>query len=145
MVATALVSSNITARSVACIGFWSPGERRKREQLVILRAYQERISLGGLNRLFGIHRLTIARSVGEHVAALPALKSKLLPAQPADALEFDEAWSFVRKRPIKRWLWTVMCRRTRQIVAFVIGGPQRTELSPSLGQGAARIAQMSLL
>ena len=55
------------------------------------------------------------------MAALPALKSKLLPAQPADALEFDEAWSFVRKRPIKRWLWTVMCRRTRQIVAFVIG------------------------
>ena len=43
-------------------------------------------------------------------------------ARPADdLLEFDEAWSFVRKRVNKRWLWTVMCRRTRQIVAFVIG------------------------
>ena len=121
MVPTALVSSNITAKTVACVGFWSPGERRKKEQPLILRAYQERISSGGLSRLFGIHRLTIARSVGERVAALPARIATLLPAQPADALEFVEARSFVRKRRIKRWLWTAMCRRTRQIVAFVIG------------------------
>ena len=121
MVPTALVSSNITAKTVACVGFWSPGERRKKEEPLILRAYQERISSGGLSRLFGIHRLTIARWIGEHVAALPTLVSTLLPAQPDDVLEFDEAWSFVRKRRNKRWLWTVMCRRTRQIVAFVIG------------------------
>ena len=55
------------------------------------------------------------------MAALPALIATLLPFQPAAALEFVEAWSFVRKRRIKRWLWTAMCRRTRQIVAFVIG------------------------
>jgi IS1 family transposase len=30
-------------------------------------------------------------------------------------------WSFVRLKANKHWLWTVMCRRTRQIVAFVIG------------------------
>lgn len=36
-------------------------------------------------------------------------------------LELDEAWSFVRRKENKRWLWTAMCRRTRQIVAFVIG------------------------
>ena len=47
--------------------------------------------------------------------------STLLPAQPDDLLECDAAWSFVRQRRNKRWLWTVMCRRTRQIVAFVIG------------------------
>ena len=121
MIATALVSSNITAKTAACIGFWSPGERRKKQKSLILKAYQERISLRGLSRLFGIHRLTIARWIGEHVAALPTLVSTLLPAQPDDVLEFDEAWSFVRKRRNKRWLWTVMCRRTRQIVAFVLG------------------------
>ena len=121
MVATALVSSNITAKTAACIGFWSPGERRKKQKSLLLKAYQERISLRGLSRLFGIHRLTIARWIGEHVAALPTLVSTLLPAQPDDVLEFDEAWSFVRKRRNKRWLWTVMCRRTRQIVAFVLG------------------------
>ena len=55
------------------------------------------------------------------MAVFPALIATLLPAQPADALEFVEARSFVRKRRNKRWLWTVMCRRTHQIVVFVIG------------------------
>jgi insertion element IS1 protein InsB len=30
-------------------------------------------------------------------------------------------WSFVGQRSNKRWVWTVMCRRTRQIVACAIG------------------------
>ena len=30
-------------------------------------------------------------------------------------------WSFVGQKANQRWLWTVMCRRTRQIVAYVIG------------------------
>ena len=29
--------------------------------------------------------------------------------------------SDVRKRSNKRWLWVALCRRTRQVVAFVIG------------------------
>ena len=44
-----------------------------------------------------------------------------MPAEPEDILEADEMWSFVYERWNKRWIWTVMCRRTRQIVAFVIG------------------------
>ena len=102
-------------------GFGVQARDEKKQKPLILRAYQERISLRGLSRLFGIHRLTIARWIREHVAALLTLVSTLLPAQPDDALECDEAWSFVRKRVNKRWLWMVMCRRTRQIVAFVIG------------------------
>jgi insertion element IS1 protein InsB len=51
----------------------------------------------------------------------PALKATLAPAQPEDILELDEAWSFVLSKAEKCWLWTAMCRRTRQIVAFVIG------------------------
>jgi len=45
----------------------------------------------------------------------------LLPAQADDKLELDEMWSFVLKKSEKRWLWTALCRRTRQIVAHVIG------------------------
>jgi len=55
------------------------------------------------------------------VAEAPAIEDTLMPVQPEDVLEFDEMWSFVLKRKHKRWLWTVLCRRTRQIVAFVIG------------------------
>ena len=36
-------------------------------------------------------------------------------------LDVDEAWSFVRKRVNKRWLWTVLLRRTGHILACVIG------------------------
>lgn len=36
-------------------------------------------------------------------------------------LELDEAWSFVGKKENKRWLWFALCRRTREVVAFVIG------------------------
>ncbi len=45
----------------------------------------------------------------------------MLVAEPEDVLELDEVWSFVLKKTEKRWLWTAMCRRTRQMVAYVIG------------------------
>ena len=51
----------------------------------------------------------------------PALSQTLEEAQRDDVLELDEAWSFVQRKTNKKWLWTAMCRRTRQIVAFVIG------------------------
>jgi insertion element IS1 protein InsB len=94
---------------------------KKTHQALILRAYQERISLRGLERLFAVARQSISRWIVAHVKTLPDLKDTLLPMQPGDVLECDEAWSFVLKKANKRWLWTVMCRRTRQILAFVIG------------------------
>ena len=36
-------------------------------------------------------------------------------------LELDELWSFVLKKVNQNWVWLALCRRTRQIVAFVIG------------------------
>lgn len=51
----------------------------------------------------------------------PELSETVEPAEEDDVLELDEAWSFVGKKANKRWLWTAMCRRTRQIVAFAIG------------------------
>jgi len=94
---------------------------KKTQKPIILKAYQERISLRGLSRVFDVHRQSLSRWIVDHVKSLPKLKETLLPAQPEDVLEYDEAWSFVLKKINKRWLWTVMCRRTRQIIAFVIG------------------------
>mgnify|MGYP001562681528 FL=1 len=53
--------------------------------------------------------------------ASPSVKDTLLPVEPDDRLELDEMWSFVLKKVNKRWLWIALCRRTRQVVAFVIG------------------------
>lgn len=36
-------------------------------------------------------------------------------------IEADELWSFVSRRANKRWIWLVLERRTRQIIALHIG------------------------
>ncbi len=36
-------------------------------------------------------------------------------------LELDELWSFVHSKQQVRWLWIALCRRTRQVVAYVFG------------------------
>jgi IS1 family transposase len=79
------------------------------------------MSLRGIARTFGVHRQSVSRWIVIHVQSLPDLQDTLLPAKPDDVLEYDEAWSFVLAKVNKRWLWTVLCRRTRQIIAFVIG------------------------
>jgi insertion element IS1 protein InsB len=55
------------------------------------------------------------------VALSPSIEETLLQAEPEDVLELDEVWSFVYRRSDKRWLWTALCRRTRQIVAALVG------------------------
>lgn len=73
--------------------------------------------------------------------ANPKRAETLLPAEPEDVLEADDMWSFVREKRNKRWLWTVMGRRTRQMVALVIGdrseatGRKRWEHIPPASKG----------
>jgi IS1 family transposase len=47
-------------------------------------------------------------------------------AQADDVLEMDEMVSFVSEKWFKRWLWTTIHRRTRQIVAYAIGDRSET-------------------
>ncbi len=91
------------------------------ERQTILKACQERVSLRGIQRLFGVTRQTVSRWIPEHVIRLPLLVETLLPVAEHDVLELDELWSFVFKKAQKRWLWIALCRRTRQIIAFFIG------------------------
>ena len=42
-------------------------------------------------------------------------------ATAGDELELDELWSFVRKKSRTRWIWIALSRRTRQVVAYVVG------------------------
>ncbi len=56
-----------------------------------------------------------------HLQKLSTLVDSLLPKHRGDILELDELWAFVYHKDNERWLWTALCRRTRQIVAFIIG------------------------
>ena len=60
----------------------------------ILRAYQERSSLRGLSRTFGVARQTVSKWLVEESEALPD-DLPLVEAKPDDILELDELWSFV--------------------------------------------------
>jgi len=91
------------------------------ERQRVLRAFLERWSLCGVERIFDIARQRVTQWIKAHVQRAPAFRETLLPAAPDDVLEWDEIWSFVRKKEDPRWLWTALCRRTRQIVAFAIG------------------------
>ena len=55
----------------------------------ILRAYQERSSLRGLERSFGVARQTVATWLRKQAEALPTLPP-LEPASAEDVLELDE-------------------------------------------------------
>ena len=58
-------------------------------------------------------------------AELPNLSETLLAPDVFDPksiiLEADELWSFVSKKENKAWVWMVICRKTRQVIAYVIG------------------------
>jgi len=87
----------------------------------VLRAYRERASMCGVERIFGVVRQTLARWIIEKAAALPDLADTVEAAKADDVLELDELWSFVFRKSEKRWIWMALCRRTRQVVAYFIG------------------------
>ena len=37
-------------------------------------------------------------------------------------LELDEVLSFIQKKACKSWLWIGLCRHTREVVAYSVGG-----------------------
>ena len=53
---------------------------REEEKELILRAYQERASKRGVERIFGTVRQTLARWIQEKAAKLPAMEATLLAA-----------------------------------------------------------------
>lgn len=91
------------------------------EKEQVIRAYQERASMRGIKRIFGVVPQTLKRWLEEVVAALTDLVATLLPPEVDDVLELDELWSFVLKKDNQQWIWIALCRRTRQIVAYYVG------------------------
>ena len=117
----------------------------EKEKELILRTYQERASMRGVERIFGTARQTLARWIGEKAARLPAIEATLLAAQPDDLLELDELWSFVRTKRNQRWLWIALCRRTRQVVAYFVGDRERRQLPRAAPTHPPKLSRLLLL
>ena len=99
----------------------SQGRYRQKEQEQVLKAYQARVRMRGIRRIFGVVPRTLVRWVKAALKRLPTLAQTLEAAQADDVLELDELWSLVLKKSQKRWGWIVLCRRTRQVVAYYVG------------------------
>jgi transposase-like protein len=112
----------------------------------ILRAYQERPSMRGISRIFGVARQTLAGWLKQKAKTLPKMPDTLAPVRPGDVLELDELWSFVYSKDNQRWVWIALCRRTRQIVAFFVGDRSEASAasywtgSPKLTEAATPLA-----
>src|SRR4051812_7030429 len=57
---------------------------------IIQRAVTERMSLRGIERVFGISRRTVSRWLECWIKQTPPLEASLVEAQPDDVLELDE-------------------------------------------------------
>ncbi len=93
-------------------------EERKAE---ILRAYQERQSMRGIRRTYGISIQTLVNWLKKKLQMTPEIEETLVPSELDDVLELDEIWTYVWKKDNEKYIWLALCRRTRQIVAYYIG------------------------
>lgn len=89
----------------------------------ILKAYEERTSMRGIQRVFGPCYHTLSRWLKEKNSKIKSFKNSLI--KPSDkellTLELDEMYSFVQKKKNTKWIWGAIDRKTHQIVAYVIG------------------------
>ena len=90
----------------------------------IAKLLLERLSLRGIYRVLGISLCWLLNFIEAIYLANPADLNFQIPDDAEIEillLEADEMWSFVGSKENKRWLWLIMERRTRQIIAVHIG------------------------
>ena len=105
--------------------FVQRGETVSQEKQQLIKSLLlERISLRGICRVLKlslawlinfIERLYLRTPDDLHFVSPEAAEIQVF------CLEADEVWSFVGKRENKRWIWLVLERRTRQIIAVHVG------------------------
>jgi insertion element IS1 protein InsB len=92
---------------------------------------RERISLRGICRAVGVSLTWLLHFMIECFATCHDHLHVELPGEPTDVVvrqleaEGDEMWSFVQKKAHKQWIWIAMDAKTRQIIAFHVGGRSR--------------------
>lgn len=88
----------------------------------IRRAFLERLSLRGVARIFLISYYRVYKELDLYFLLLPKFRTQVVDNKEVnDVIEFDELCGFCQNKKNKQWLWAALSRRTRQIVAYVIG------------------------
>jgi len=98
------------------------------KQELIKTLLLERLSLRGICRVLKVSLSWLMNFIEQLYLTTP---EDLNFSEPAAAeieifcLEADELWSFVARRENKRWIWLILERRSRQIIAVHIGDRSR--------------------
>lgn len=71
----------------------------------IAKAYQERSSLRGVGRIFGVSHQSALNWTKKKAMNSPTLPETLLSSQDQEVLELDELCSYVYQKVDKSWLW----------------------------------------
>ena len=92
----------------------------------------ERLALRGICRVVGVSLSWILVYIKKLYKKQPKDLNYRLPPRGGKEVqllksELDEMWSFVQKKANKQWIWIAQCRRTRQVIAFHIGGRGRAD------------------
>lgn len=100
-------------------------ERISRQNKELIRLLLlERISLRGICRVLGVSLCWLLNFIEKLYMAVPEDLNFSFEDQAEIeicCLEADEIWSFVGSKENKRWIWLIIERRTRQIIAVHIG------------------------
>lgn len=105
---------------------WSPVSQETIRKINL--ALNERLSLRGICRVFGVAMSWLMKHIKELFASQPADLGAWIPNKSAVlegfhiAVEADELWGFVGSKANQQWLWLAIERETRQVIAFHIGG-----------------------
>jgi insertion element IS1 protein InsB len=107
------------------------------EKTYIDKLLGERIALRGIVRVIGISLSWLLAYIEFKYAGLPDdLNFVSQPEYKTEGgkiylrlinTEMDEMWSFVGEKENKQWIWIALCGKTRQIIAFHVGGRGRED------------------
>lgn len=101
-----------------------------RTKELISKALLERASLRGLCRIFSVSMTWLLTFITKTYRSLPRDLNLKLPeivhltagVFVMRVCEADELWSFVGSKDNPQWVWLVIDRESRQVIAFHVGG-----------------------
>ena len=108
---------------------------------LICRLLLERISLRGICRGLDVRRCWLLNFMRQVYKAVPNdLNFRMAEDSEFEmlCLEADEVGSFVERKTNKQWIWLILERCTRQVVAVHIGDRKRKKCRRTMGKTAAR-------
>lgn len=93
------------------------------KQFQTLMLYLEGMPIRGIGRYLEVSHVSVIRWIKK-------LAERLKPVVPmkADHIEIDELYLYIKSKKNKCWLWTAICRESKRILGFELGGRNKATL-----------------